>query len=126
MSLVALVTLLILIQYIVFFGFVGKARVEHNIMAPAISGHPDFERAYRVQMNTVEQLVLTLPAMWICAYFFMPIVASALGVGFFIGRLIYRNSYVKDPETRSAGFGIGALSTLGMLGCGLWGAISGM
>jgi uncharacterized MAPEG superfamily protein len=33
-------------------------------------------------------------------------------VAFIIGRFIYARTYVKDPSTRSAGFGIQALATL--------------
>ena len=62
MEFVAFVTLLLLCQYIVFLGLVGKARVQGEVQAPAVSGNETFERAYRVQMNTVEQLLITLPA----------------------------------------------------------------
>jgi hypothetical protein len=37
---------------------VGILRGRHNIRAPAASGHPLFERAYRVQLNTLEQLAV--------------------------------------------------------------------
>ena len=63
MEYVALVTLLLVIQYLTFTMLVGAARSKSGIKAPAIAGDEHFERAYRVQMNTLEQLVLTLPAL---------------------------------------------------------------
>ena len=126
MAAVALITLLILLEYLVFMLLVGKARLQGDIQAPAVSGTEEMDRAYRVQMNTLEQMMVTLPALWICAYFFLPLVAAILGLGFFIGRILYRNSYMKDPDKRTAGFAIGFLSNLGLIGCGLWGVITSL
>ena len=126
MAAVALITLLILLEYLVFMLLVGKARLQGDIQAPAVSGTEEMDRAYRVQMNTLEQMVITLPALWICAYFFLPLVAAILGLGFFIGRILYRNSYMKDPAGRTAGFAIGFLANLGLIGCGLWGVITSL
>lgn len=126
MALVALVTLIILLQYLAFMALVGRARVACDIKAPAVTGHEDFERAYRVQMNTAEQLLMVLPGLWICAYFFNSLVAALLGLGFFLGRILYRNAYVKDPPSRGPGMMIGFLATAGLLGCGLWGVITAL
>jgi hypothetical protein len=123
MTLVALVTLLLLLQYIIFQMLVGKARTEHGIKAPACTGHELFERAYRVQMNTLEQLIIVIPAMWICAEFFSPGVAAGLGLVYLVGRFVYRSGYVKDPESRGPGMIIGFVGYLGLIGCGLWGVI---
>lgn len=123
MEYVALVTLLLILQYIVFMGFVGKARVETGIQAPATTGDPAFERAYRVHINTLEQLAITLPAMWISAYYFSPTWAAGLGLMFFLGRVVYRNGYVAAPEKRSLGMGIGFLANIGLLGTALWGVV---
>ena len=105
-------------------GMVGKDRVAGGVEAPAVTGDPIFERAYRVQMNTLEQLMVTLPAMWVCAQFFMPLVAAGLGLAFFIGRIIYRSSYMAAPEKRGLGMMIGFLANIGMIGTGFWGVIS--
>ena len=123
MAFVALVALLILFEYIAFIGLCGKARANSGLLAPATTGDENFERAYRVQMNTLEQMVITLPAMWLCAQFFMPVVAAVLGLGFFVGRLVYRSSYLKDPATRGPGMIIGFLSNVLLLLCGLWGVL---
>jgi uncharacterized membrane protein YecN with MAPEG domain len=124
MEFVALVTLLLICQYVVFMGMCGKARAQSGIVAPAITGDETFERAYRVQMNTVEQLIITLPAMWVSAMYFMPMVAAALGLAFFVGRMMYRVSYMKDPESRGPGMIIGFLANIAMIATGLWGLIS--
>jgi len=125
MEFTALVTLLLLTQYLAFAMLVGRERVRHGIEAPACSGHPDFDRAYRVQMNTLEQLVIVLPALWITAWWFsVPLVAPLLGLGFFLGRILYRNSYVKDPAKRGPGMGIGMLCQLGLLLCATWAVVT--
>lgn len=126
MEYVALVTLLLLLQYLTFSILVGTARGKSGIKAPAVTGDADFERAYRVQMNTLEQLVLTLPALWLSGLYFSPMVAALLGLAFFLGRVLYRAGYVKDPQKRGAGFGIGFLASIGLILTALWGVISSL
>lgn len=124
MAFTALVTLLLLLQYLAFSLLVGRERVRHEIRAPAVTGHEDFERAYRVQMNTLEQLLVVIPAMWIVAeFFFLPLAAPLLGLAFLAGRVIYRNAYIRDPQGRGPGMAIGMLAMLGLLLCGLWGTV---
>src|SRR6056297_1541466 len=108
MAFTALVTLLLLLQYLAFSLLVGRERVRHEIRAPAVTGHEDFERAYRVQMNTLEQLLVVIPAMWIVAeFFFLPLAAPLLGLTFLAGRVIYRNAYIREPQGRTVGMAIG-------------------
>lgn len=126
MEYVALVTVLLVSQYMVFIALVGAARAKSGIKAPAVTGDENFERAYRVQMNTLEQLVVVLPALWVSGMYFDSLVAALLGLAFFLGRVIYRAAYVKAPEKRGIGFGIGFLAVLGLLGTGLWGVISAL
>lgn len=104
MELVAIVVLLSLIQYTYFGALVGKARMTYKIEAPAVSGDPIFERYYRVQMNTLESLVLFLPSIFIFATYIRADVAAALGVVFIIGRQLYQRAYVKDPKSRELGY----------------------
>jgi glutathione S-transferase len=122
----ALMTLLLLLEYLWLLAMVGKARITYEVPAPAVTGNEMFERHYRVQMNTVEQLLITLPALWLCALFFSPTVAGALGGAFFIGRIVYRAGYIADPARRGPGMLIGFFANLGLLGCALWGVISAM
>ena len=126
MEYVALVTLLLVIQYLTFTMLVGAARSKSGIKAPAIAGDEHFERAYRVQMNTLEQLVLTLPALWLSGLYFNSMVAALLGLAFFLGRVLYRAGYVKDPAKRGPGFGIGFLASIGLVLTAAWGVITAL
>ena len=86
-----------------------------------------FERHFRVHMNTLEQLVMFLPALWIFAHFVSPIWAAALGVVFIIGRAIYARAYVRDPKSRSLGFALTALPTLVMMiGILIWARVGAL
>lgn len=124
MSFVALVTLLILLEYFAFMMLCGKARGDSGLQAPAMTGDENFERAHRVQMNTLEQMMITLPAMWICAHFFLPLAAAILGLGFFFGRILYASAYRKDPGSRGLGMMVSFLSNIGLVACGLWGVVT--
>ena len=123
MEYVAIVTALALIQVFVFAVQVGAQRGKHGVKAPATSGPPEFERAFRVHENTVEQLVIFLPSLWLFATYWRADIAAGLGLLFVIGRQVYRGAYIRDPDKRSAGFGIGALATVILLLGGLVGAI---
>jgi len=126
MEYVALVTLLLVLQYFIFTMLCGAARAKSGIQAPAVTGDETLERAYRVQMNTLEQLMMVLPALWLSAMYFDSLVAALLGLVFFVGRVLYRAGYMKDPAKRGPGFGIGFLGTLGLVGTALWGVIASL
>ena len=123
MEFVALVTLLLLFQYFTFMMLCGMARGKGDIQAPATSGDEMFERALRVQMNTIEQLIIALPAMWLCAMYYRPLVAAGLGLVFFLGRILYRAGYMKDPAKRGPGMIIGVLANVGLMLTALWGVV---
>ena len=120
-SVIALVTIAALIQYFLMALNVGRARQRLNVPAPATHGHPEFERYYRVQMNTLEWLVIFLPCLWLATVLtadwgmHATLGVAALGGVWIIGRYLYSTAYVKDPSTRSRGFGIQALATLLLL-----------
>jgi len=115
MPVVQLVIGLALIEFLVFIAAVGRARVTYRVPAPATSGNEVFERYFRVQMNTLEQLIIFLPAIWIFAQYLSPIVAAALGVLFIIGRFVYFRSYVKDPTSRTTGMILSVVPNLVLL-----------
>jgi glutathione S-transferase len=115
MHYVAIVTAVALLQFFWFGWQVGVARGKYNIPAPAISGNDVFERTFRVQMNTQEQLLVFLPALWIFASFISPLWAAVLGAVFIIGRAVYAMTYVRDPKSRSIGFALTAIPNLLML-----------
>ncbi len=119
MEWVAIVAALALLEYLVFVFRAGRARGIHGVPAPATSGHPDFERNLRVQENTVEQLVIFLPALFLFARFVSESVAAGLGLVFVVGRALYARAYVTDPARRGPGFLLtllpNAVLTLGAL-----------
>jgi uncharacterized membrane protein YecN with MAPEG domain len=115
MHYVAIVTAVALLQFFWFGWQVGVARGKYNIAAPAISGNDMFERHFRVQMNTQEQLLVFLPALWIFASFISPLWAAVLGAIFVVGRAVYATTYVRDPKSRSIGFALTAIPNLLML-----------
>jgi hypothetical protein len=115
MEAVAIVTILALAQFVFFSIQVGSMRGKHGVKAPATAGHPEFERMFRIQQNTMEQLVAFVPALWIFAYLVNPLWAAGFGLVFIIGRFIYRSSYLKDPGSRGTGFTITFLPTAVML-----------
>lgn len=123
MTLVHIVIALAVIEFFVFGALVGRARVKCQVEAPAVTGHPIFERYYRVHYNTMEQLVCFIPGMLLFGTYVSQVVAAGLGVLFIVGRIIYLRSYVADPKKRGAGFGLSVLPVMVMLLGGLGGAI---
>lgn len=123
MELPAIVTLVALLEYMVFTFRVGTSRAKYQVPAPAISGDPQWERLFRVQQNTLEQLIIFLPALWIFSVFVGPALGAGIGVLFLIGRPIYAMSYQKDPRTRTAGFLLGFLANAALVLGGIGGAV---
>lgn len=112
MPFLVIVTALALIVYMGVSLRVGMARGKFDIAAPATTGNEIFERIYRVQQNTLEQLIVFLPAIWIFGTQLNATVAAGLGLVFVIGRILYAISYVADPKKRTAGFLIGYLANV--------------
>lgn len=123
MALVAAVILLALIEFIVFSLLVGRARMRCNVPAPAITGHPIFERYFRVHQNTLEQLIVFVPAIWFFGLYVSTLWAAGLGLVFIAGRALYLTGYVADPSKRSAGFGLSFLPNVILVIGALVGAI---
>ena len=120
----ALVTLLSISFYFFTSIQVSKARVAFGIKAPTVSGNPDFERVFRVQMNTLEWMPIFLPSLWLFAFYINDALAAALGLVWIIGRILYLTGYSQAAAKRGLGFGIqGAaalLLWLGALGAIIW------
>lgn len=119
MAWVAIVVIVALLEFFAFGCAVAWARGRYNCPAPATTGNEIFERYYRVQMNTLEQLAMFIPAIVIFAWRIEPRWAAGLGVVWIIGRLIYFRSYVRDPRSRALGFALTAMPSLAMLGISL-------
>ncbi len=120
----ALVTLLAVLFYFFTSARVARARGSYGVKLPAISGHPDFERVFRVQMNTLEWLPIFLPSLWLFAIYISDQVAAVLGLVWIAGRIVYMIGYVQATERRSPGFFIQALACavllFGALGAIIW------
>ena len=123
MNYVYIVALLAIVQFIYFSMLVGKARGNYGIKAPAMTGHEGFERAVRVQMKTLEQLICFLPALLIAAVYWPPVYVAAAGVVYLVGRTLYRQAYVADPAKRGLGFLLTFLPTTLLVLAGLVGAV---
>ena len=120
----ALVTLLAVLFYFFTCIQVAKARVAFGVKAPAISGNPDFERVFRVQMNTLEWMPIFLPSLWLFAIYISDSIAAALGLVWVAGRILYLTGYSQAANKRGRGFSIQAgaaiLLWLGALGAIVW------
>jgi uncharacterized membrane protein YecN with MAPEG domain len=122
--LVAIVTLVSLLLYFTMGLRVGRARTTYGVAAPATSGHPDFDRRFRVQANTLEWLPLFLVSLWLFALYWDERVAAFFGLLWIVGRILYMTGYSKEAGARGLGFGIQAAATglllFGALGRLIW------
>ncbi len=111
----SLVTVLTLILFFIITANVGRARLKYKVPVPQTSGDPDFERVFRVQQNTLEQLILFLPSLWLFSLFVNAIWGAGIGAVWLVGRILYAWGYYQAAEKRGIGFGINVLSTLVLL-----------
>ena len=112
MEYAAFIILLALAQYLYFTMRVGLARGKFGVKAPATSGNEIWERVYRVQQNTLEQLVMFIPAMIAFSMYASSRWALLPGVLFLIGRQLYSFEYVKNPDSRTPGMALSLLSNV--------------
>jgi uncharacterized MAPEG superfamily protein len=106
----AMVSVLALVLYIAVFAEAGRVRHRLDVKAPAVTGPPEFERAFRVQQNTLEQIVWFIPALWLFAGYVSALWGGIIGLVWIGGRAYYAVSYYRDPEARGPGFLIGFAS----------------
>jgi len=112
--LTALVTLLAIAFYLFVTINVSRARSRTGIKVPATSGHPDFERAFRIQANTLEWMPIFLPSLWLFAVYIGDAVAAAIGAVWVIGRVVYFIGYSQAAAKRGPGFAIQALTAIAL------------
>ena len=122
----ALVTLAALTLCFATAAVVGRARGKYGVTAPATTGHEMFERAFRVQMNTLENVVIFVPALWLCAIFFGPLTATAFGALWLVGRVWYAAAYLREPKTRGSGFVLAFAAWGGLMIAASWGVLRGI
>jgi len=121
MELVYGTILLALLEYLVMGALVGRARGKYGIKAPATTGHPDFERANRVHINTLENLIVFVPAVWLFASYLSVTWAAALGALFVAARALYAIGYLQAAEKRSVGAGITGIVNIALVVGALFG-----
>jgi uncharacterized MAPEG superfamily protein len=119
---VAVVIALALVQYVVFAMLVGWARGKYGVKAPAVTGHETFDRYFRVHQNTLELLVVFVPAIWLFGIYVDPTWAALLGLVYLVARVLYLRGYVADPAKREVGFALSVLPVFVLLAGALWGA----
>ncbi|MGB6091214.1 MAG: MAPEG family protein [Candidatus Binataceae bacterium] len=118
---VAAIMGLALIEYLLLGFMVGRARGTYNVPAPATTGDPVFERYFRAHQNTLESLIVFVPALWLFATYLSIPIAIALGLIFIAARIIYAAGYIKAPEKRAAGAGLTFLVNAALVIGGLFG-----
>lgn len=111
----SLITALTLVLYLVITINVGRARGKYKVPPPQMTGDPDFERVLRVQQNTLEQIVLFLPGLWLFSFYVNPLWAAGIGAVWLVGRIVYAWGYYQAAEKRIVGFGISSLSGMVLL-----------
>ena len=121
MEATVIVTFLALAQFQLFGVMVGGMRHKYNVPAPAETGAEQFERMNRVHLNTAEQLIVFIPALWMHAWLASPLYGAIIGLFFILGRFIYRAAYLKDPKSRGLGFTMTMLSSTILL---VWAAVA--
>lgn len=122
MELVAIVIGLAVLEYFYLTMKTGQVRGRTGVPAPAMTGHPEFDRMFRVQYNTIEQLLIFFPSILLFAYYVNEPVAAGLGLVFILGRALYARGYAQDPAKRGPGFGLTLLANAVLLLGGLVGA----
>ena len=123
---VNLVLLLALVEFVVFGYLVGSARAKYGVKAPATSGHEMFDRYFRVHYNTLELLILFVPALWIAAIYWNPAWIAGIGAVYLVGRVIYLRGYVVEPKQRAIGFALSIVPILVLLLAALFGTIKAL
>jgi glutathione S-transferase len=125
----AIVTCLAILFYVYTLIRVSKARTAYGVKVPATSGNPDFERVFRVQMNTLEWMPIFLPSLWLFAVYISDWGAAALGLVWIAGRILYMTGYERAAEKRGSGFAVQALANsvllFGALGAIVWRLVHG-
>ncbi len=122
----ALITLATALLLFACAAYVGRCRIKYQILAPAISGHRQFEIAYRIQMNTLENTVAFLPVLWVFAIFLSSLWATGIGGVWLLGRVWYAWAYACDPKTRGKGFLVSMLAFGTLALGGAWGVLRGL
>jgi len=126
MAYATVIALLALIEYFYFGIQVGGARSRTGLKAPAVTGNEEFERVFRAHQNTLEQLVIFIPALFASAWYSWELLAVGAGVVFLVGRMMYFRSYSQDAEKRGPGMIVTVVANAVLVVSGLIGALLAM
>ena len=118
-----LIVLLALLQYVWFTARVGLARGKYHVDAPACDGDENFSRLFRIHQNTLEQLIVFIPATYAFSYYLSELWVLLPGLAFIIGRFLYSAEYSKDPKTRTPGMAITLLANVVLVLGALFGLV---
>lgn len=121
MPLTAAVTLLAGLLYAATIGMVGWARWRYGVKAPSMTGHPGFESFYRVQSNTLEQMPIFLPSLWLAAFYASDGIAAGIGLLFVAFRIVYAVLYLRTPNYRGFAYAPGAICMVALWAIAAWG-----
>lgn len=119
---VEIVMIVALLECQVMSLMAGRARLKFKVKAPATTGHPTFERYYRVHQNTLEQLMVFVPALLVFGLYVSSRAAVVLGILFVVARAAYAIGYIRDPGQRL----YGAASTVAINSVLLVGGLVGL
>ncbi len=123
MAFVTVIVLLALVEYLYFSVAVGRARARHGVEAPSVSGDEHFERFHRAHQNTLEQLVVFVPAIYAAAFYANALLAVALGVVWLVARAHYFRSYIAEPARRGIGMIVTVVASMLLIAAALIGAV---
>jgi glutathione S-transferase len=123
LPLVSIVILLAALEFMALGGMVGYARAKYGVKAPATSGHETFERHFRVHYNTLEQLIVFVPAVTLFGLYVSDLWGAAIGAVFIVARVLYAIGYVRDPKKREVGSILSFLCQMPLIFGALYGAI---
>lgn len=122
----ALVSVFALVVYFWSGLRVARARAVHGVQAPAVTGPEEFERVFRAQQNTLEQLALFLPSLWLCYILYHNIWPAVVGLFWPIGRILYILAYSRSASARAPGFILSVIATLILLIAAAVGSVMGL
>lgn len=117
----SLVTLLSVLQIFLFSWKASSTRVKHGIEAPQMHGHPDVDRAQRVHLNTMEQIIMFLPSLWLALPVLGDYYTSILGGVWLVGRQLYAHAYWADAAKRGTGMWVTFLAFIILFGAAAYG-----
>jgi glutathione S-transferase len=118
---IAVVLTVLLLIFVTWL--VGRARRRFGIKAPATTGNENFERVFRMQMNTVESTVLFLPTLWLGSTYGSPLIAGIAGLVWVAARFWYALAYSEAANKRGMAYLVSSAAAAAAFAVGCWGLL---